>query len=65
MTPSEAAVLLSVAAAYDNRTVSEIAARAWATPAAGLPVASTTTSTVGSAQASRPDATKRVRAIRS
>jgi len=30
VTPSEAAALLTYAAAYDNRTISEIAARAWA-----------------------------------
>jgi hypothetical protein len=41
-----------------------IAARAWAMPAAGTPVASTTTSIADSAQASAPDATKAVRAIR-
>lgn len=39
MSPAEAALLLGVAAAYDNRTVSEIAARAWAEALAGVELA--------------------------
>jgi hypothetical protein len=39
MTPAEAAEALATAAAYDNRTISEIAARAWAEALPDIPLA--------------------------